>query len=417
MKRMLTTALVLAIPDTTKTFEVYYDASYQGLGCVLMEEKQHVAYTYQQLKVHEKNYLTHDLELAALVFALKTWRHYLYDAQFQKELNMRQRRWMEYLKDYDFELLYHPSKANIVVDALSRKRVHISSMMVKELELIEKLRDMNLELHIGFDHIRYGMLKVTNKFLDEIRVEQGKDQELQQTIRWLGTEKGKDYKMGADGLLRYKNKVCVPWGLRCGKLCSILPSMSKGEDTTQELRRQAGTVRNPSVEVKLSMDRLAKLYVKEMVRLHGVPTSIVLDRDPSWSEMLPLVKFTYNNSYHSSIEMAPYEALYGRRCRTLLCSNQDGEFVVFSPEFLQMTTDKPRKLTPRFIELYQITQRTGPVAYEIALPPHLANLHNVFRVSQLRKYIASSSNVLEANDIQVREDLMVDAGPMRILDS
>jgi len=71
MKKRLTTALVLAIPDTTKTFEVYCDASYQGLGCVLMQDKRPVAYALRQLKVHEKNYLTHDLELATLVFALK----------------------------------------------------------------------------------------------------------------------------------------------------------------------------------------------------------------------------------------------------------------------------------------------------------------------------------------------------------
>ena len=131
MKRRLTTAPILAIHDTTKTFEVYYDASYQGLGFVLMQEKWPIAYASRQLKVHEKNYPTHDLELVAVVFAIKTWRHYLYVAQFQvfsdhkslkylfdqKELNMRQRRWMEYLKDYEFELLYHPGKANVVVDA------------------------------------------------------------------------------------------------------------------------------------------------------------------------------------------------------------------------------------------------------------------------------------------------------------
>jgi len=153
MKRRFTTAPILAIPDTTKMFEVYCYASYQGLRYVLMQEKRPVAYASRQLKVHEKNYPTHDLELAAIVFALKTWRHYLYGSQFQvfsdhkslkclfdqKELNMRQRRWMEYLKDYDFELLYHPGKANVVADALSRKRFHMSAMMMKELELIEKL--------------------------------------------------------------------------------------------------------------------------------------------------------------------------------------------------------------------------------------------------------------------------------------
>jgi len=83
MKIRLTTALILAIPDTAKTFEVYCDASYQGLGCVLMHEKRPVAYASCQLKVHEKNYPMHDLELATIVFTLKTWRHYLYGLQFQ----------------------------------------------------------------------------------------------------------------------------------------------------------------------------------------------------------------------------------------------------------------------------------------------------------------------------------------------
>ena len=174
MIKRLTIAPILAIPDTTKTFEVYCDASYQGLGCVLMQDKRPVAYAWRQLKFHEKNYPTHDLELAAVIFTLKTWRHYLYGAQFQvfsdhkslkylfdqKELNMRQRRWTEYLKDYDFELLYHPSKSNVVAGALSRKRVHVSTMMIK-------------------DHIRCNMLRITNEFLDEVRVEHGKDQELQ----------------------------------------------------------------------------------------------------------------------------------------------------------------------------------------------------------------------------------------------
>jgi len=97
---------------------------------------------------------------------------YLFD---KKELNMRQRRWMEYLKDYDFELLYHPGKANVVADALSRKKAHVSAVMIKELELIEKLQDMNLGLDMEAGHKRCSMLRITNELLDEVRVEQGKD--------------------------------------------------------------------------------------------------------------------------------------------------------------------------------------------------------------------------------------------------
>jgi len=116
LKRRLTSTPILVIPDVRKPFEVYCDASHLGLGCVLIQEKKAVAYASRQLKVHERNYPTHDLELAAIVFALKIWRHYLYGAQFrvfsknkslkylfdQKELNMRQRRWMKFLKDYDW---------------------------------------------------------------------------------------------------------------------------------------------------------------------------------------------------------------------------------------------------------------------------------------------------------------------------
>ncbi|GJR56010.1 putative nucleotidyltransferase, ribonuclease H [Tanacetum coccineum] len=118
-----------------ENFIVYCDASHKGLGAVLMQNEKVIAYASRQLKIHEKNYTTHDLELGAVVFALKIWRHYLYGTKCtvfidhkslqhildQKELNMRQRRWLELLSDYDCEIRYHPGKANVVADALSRK--------------------------------------------------------------------------------------------------------------------------------------------------------------------------------------------------------------------------------------------------------------------------------------------------------
>ena len=133
LKEKLTTAPVLIIPNSGEEYEVYTDASLRGLGCVLMQGGKVVAYGSRQLKTHEQNYPTHDLELAAVVFALKLWRCYLYGEKFQvysdhkslkyiftqKDLNLRQRRWVEYLEDYDFSLNYHPGKANVVADALS----------------------------------------------------------------------------------------------------------------------------------------------------------------------------------------------------------------------------------------------------------------------------------------------------------
>ncbi|GJW53416.1 putative reverse transcriptase domain-containing protein [Tanacetum coccineum] len=115
LKQDLCTAPILALPEGPDDFVVYCDASLKGYGAVLMQRDKVIAYASRQLKTHEENYTTHDLELGAVVFALRLWRHYLY------ELNMRQRRWIELLSDYDCEIRYHPGKANVVADALSRK--------------------------------------------------------------------------------------------------------------------------------------------------------------------------------------------------------------------------------------------------------------------------------------------------------
>ncbi|GJT52457.1 putative reverse transcriptase domain-containing protein [Tanacetum coccineum] len=135
IKQKLCSAPILALPEGSEDFVVYCDASHKGLGAVLMQREKVIAYASRQLKVHEKNYTTHDLELGSVVFALKLWRHYLYGTRCtvftdhkslqhildQKDLNMRQRRWLELLSDYDCDIRYHPGKANVVADALSRK--------------------------------------------------------------------------------------------------------------------------------------------------------------------------------------------------------------------------------------------------------------------------------------------------------
>nr|GFC91367.1 putative reverse transcriptase domain-containing protein [Tanacetum cinerariifolium] len=130
----LCSAPILALPEGSEDFIVYCDASNKGLDDVLMQREKVVSYASRQLKNHEKNYTTHDLELGAVVFTLKTWRHYLYGTKcivftdhkslqnilVQKELNMGQRRWLELLSDYDCDIHYHLGKANVVVDTLSK---------------------------------------------------------------------------------------------------------------------------------------------------------------------------------------------------------------------------------------------------------------------------------------------------------
>jgi hypothetical protein len=153
LKENLTTTPILVLPDVHKPFLVYCDACYTGLGCVLMQEGRAVAYSSRQLKVHEKNYPIHDLELAAVVHALKTWRHFLYGQTWslkyiftQLELNMRQRRWLELIKDYELEIYYHPGKANVVADALSRKS-QINMMVAHPMpyELAKEFDRLSLE--------------------------------------------------------------------------------------------------------------------------------------------------------------------------------------------------------------------------------------------------------------------------------
>nr|GFA17973.1 putative reverse transcriptase domain-containing protein [Tanacetum cinerariifolium] len=135
LKKKLCSTPILALPERSEEFIVYCDASNKGLSDVLMQREKVISYALRQLKIHEKNYTTHDLELEAVVFTLKIWRHYLYGTKCtvftnhkilqhildQKELNMRQCRWLELLSDYDYDIHYHLGKANVVADALSRK--------------------------------------------------------------------------------------------------------------------------------------------------------------------------------------------------------------------------------------------------------------------------------------------------------
>jgi hypothetical protein len=155
----LTTAPVLAQPDNEKPFDVYCDTSGRGLGCVMMQEGRVIAYASRQLRRHEEHYPTHDLELAVVVHALKIWHHYLLGnichlymdhkslkyIFTQSELNIRQRRWLELIKDYDLEIHYHPGKANVVADALSHKAsCHCPTVRTHDTTLCQEMEKLNM---------------------------------------------------------------------------------------------------------------------------------------------------------------------------------------------------------------------------------------------------------------------------------
>jgi hypothetical protein len=179
LKKLLTTSPVLAQPDITKPFDVYCDASGTGLGCVLMQEGRVISYSSRQLRRYEEHYPTHDLELAAVVMALRTWRHYLLENVVhiytdhkslkyiftQPDLNMRQRRWLELIKDCELEVHYHPGKANVVADTLSHKG-HCNYLpavrSTGEESSTRVLSDLSL-LNISFTHTLRGEIIAAQK--------------------------------------------------------------------------------------------------------------------------------------------------------------------------------------------------------------------------------------------------------------
>ncbi|KAL5862016.1 hypothetical protein ACOSQ4_003312 [Xanthoceras sorbifolium] len=232
------------------------------------------------------------------------------------------------------------------------------------------------------------------------------------------------------------------------------------------------------VRTDYSLDRLAELYIREIVRLHGVPVSIISDRDPrftsrfwkkfqealgtrlsfstafhpqtdgqserviqvlkdmlrscviefegSWANHLPLIEFAYNNSYQLSIAMAPYEALYGRKCRTPVCWTELGEDRLVGPDLIRQTEEKVKIIKDRlkvaserqksYADLKRKEIEYEVVAYRLALPPELEKIHNVFHVSMLRRYRSDPSHRISAESIEIRPDLSYEEEPVQILD-
>ncbi|GJV28572.1 putative nucleotidyltransferase, ribonuclease H [Tanacetum coccineum] len=445
LKQKLCDAPILALPEGSEDFVVYCDASIKGLGAVLMQRMKVIAYASRKLKIHEKNYTTHDLELGAVVFALKIWRHYLYGTKCvvftdhkslqhildQKDLNMRQRRWIELLSDYDCEIRYHPGKANVVADALSRK------------ERIEPLRVRALVMTIGLDLPS----RILEAQREAVKIENIKAEDISGMLKKLEAR--------ADGTLCLDNRSWLPcygdtrslimheshkskYSIHPGadkmyhdlKMLYWWPNMKADIATyvskcltcakvKAEHQRPSGLLVQPDIPEwkweKITMDfitklpktaagydsiwvivdrltksahflpmketdsteKLTRLYMKEIVARHGIPVSIISDRDShftsrvwqslhealgtqlnlstayhpqtdgqsertiqtledmlracvidfgnGWDRHLPLVEFSYNNSYHTSIKAAPFEALYGRKCRSPVCWAEVGE--------------------------------------------------------------------------------------------
>ena len=587
LKRRLTTAPVLSIIDGNKGITVYTDACGEGVGAVLMQHGKVIAYASKQLKPHERNYATHDLELLAVVFALKIWRHYLLGEKFelftdhkslkylftQKDLNMRQQRWLEFLASYDLDIQYTPGKANVVADALSRKHAVIAYLVITPT-LLQKIANKQSEDNFtkkmveriesgGDSHFEIdnqGVLRLNGRIcvpddetlkrevLDEchkskFNIHPGIHkmyQDIKRTFWWktlkrdiaiyvsrcLTCQQVKSDQQKVAGLLQPLEVPVWKWDQISMDFVDGLPRSRRGNEgiwvIVDRLTKSAHFI---PVKPTRTAASLAELYVKEIVRLHGVPSKIVSDRDPiftshfwealqkemgtslslstayhpqsdgqtervnriledllracvldfggSWENYLHLVEFSYNNSYQASIGMAPFEALYGRPCRSPSCWVESGNRLVLGPEMIQEATEKVNlirqrmktaqsrqksyadlkrrnvefeegdkvflkispmkgvvrfgktgKLAPRYIGPFPILERIGPVAYRVELPDWLSGVHNVFHISHLRRYVHDPDLIVEEaaqQDLEItpnltviREPTIVDRGEKKL---
>jgi hypothetical protein len=224
LRQHLTTAPVLAQPDNTKSFDVYCYASGTGLGCVLMQDNRVISYASRALRPHEQNYPTHDLELAVVVHTLKIWRHYLMGAHCniytdhkslkyiftQADLNMRQRRWLELIKDYDLEVHYHPGKANVVAYALSRKaQCNCVTMESRITTLCDELRKLNMEV-VSPGTLDY--ISVEPTLQEQIIMAQIGDKGIQVIKEMLNqkVDKYKCFRQDSKGVLLFEDRLVVP---------------------------------------------------------------------------------------------------------------------------------------------------------------------------------------------------------------
>nr|GEU57069.1 reverse transcriptase domain-containing protein [Tanacetum cinerariifolium] len=351
------------------------------------EEQEYAFQTLKdklQLKIHEKNYTTHEQELGAVVFALKIWRHYLYGTNCviymdhkslqnifsQKELNMQQRHWIELFSDYDCEIRYHPGKANVGTDALSRKeRVKAKRVRAMNMTLRLSIKDMILAAQKEASDESAGLQRGIDEMI-ELRSDGSLDR-----YWWPGMKKDIDV---------YMKKIAMDFVTK-------LHRTSGGHGTIWVIvDRLTKSAHFLPMREDCKIERLARLYLNEIVARHGVSISIISDLDSRFT-----LRFWQSMQ---SVRCASFEALYDRKCRSLIIWAEVEEGHLKRPELVQETTEKisqikdrlkaARDHQKRFVGPFEIIEKVGLVAYGFDLLEELDGVHDTFHMSKLKKCLA-----------------------------
>ncbi|GKA04467.1 hypothetical protein Tco_0683587 [Tanacetum coccineum] len=286
LKQKLCDAPIITLPEGSDDFVMYCDTSIKGLGAVLMQRTKVIAYASRQLKDHEKNYTTHDLELGAVVFTLKIWRYYLYGTKCvvfidhkslqhildQKELNMRQCRWIELLSDYDCEIRYHPEKANV------KEAVKTENIETKDIGGMLKKLEARADGTLCLDNRR------SDKMYHDMKMlywwPNMKADIATYVSKCLTCAKVKAEHLKPSGLLVQPDLPEWKWEKITMDFITKLPKTAAGFDTIWVIvDRLTKSAHFLPIKETDQMEKLARLYVKEVVSRHGVPVSIISDRD------------------------------------------------------------------------------------------------------------------------------------------